>query len=114
MVPTSESEARPWRHNAILPVLISVAALVAVVSSLGAPLIPSIARSDHVSLSAAQWMLTAALMAGALATPGMGRLADGPNKRRVIEVALAAVMAGCVVSAVSSSFAVLVIGRGLQ
>ena len=53
-------------------------------------------------------------MAGALATPAMGRLADGPRKRRVIEVALRRGLAGCVLSAVSSSFAVLVIGRGLQ
>jgi predicted MFS family arabinose efflux permease len=87
---------------------------VAIISSLGAPLIPSIARSDHVSLSAAEWVLTAALMTGALATPAMGRLADGPRKRRVIEVALAVVLAGCVLSALSSSFVLLVIGRGLQ
>ena len=113
---TTEPEAgdRGWRQRGALPVLVTVAALVAIVSSLGAPLIPSIASSDHVSLSAAEWVLTAALMAGALATPAMGRLADGPRKRRVIEVALLVVLAGCVLSAVSSSFAVLVIGRGLQ
>ena len=97
-----------------MPVLVTVAALVAIVSSLGAPLIPSIARSDHVSLSAAEWVLTAALMTGALATPAMGRLADGPRKRRVIEVALTVVLAGCVLSAVSTSFVVLILGRGLQ
>jgi MFS family permease len=101
-------------ERGILPVLIAIAALVAIISSLGAPLIPSIARSDHVSLSAAEWVLTAALMTGAVATPAMGRLADGPRKRRVIEVALAVVMAGCVLSALSSSFLVLIIGRGLQ
>ncbi len=91
-----------------------VTGLVAVVSSLGAPLIPSIAQSDHVSLSAAEWVLTATLMTGALATPAMGRLADGPRKRRVVEVALGAVLVGCVISAVSTGFAVLVVGRGLQ
>ena len=103
-----------WRERGALPVLIAVAALVAVISSLGAPLIPSIARADNVSLSAAEWLLTAALMTGALATPAMGRLADGPRKRRVIEFALTAVLAGCVLSAVSSSFVVLIIGRGMQ
>jgi MFS family permease len=97
-----------------LPTLVTVAALVAVVSSLGAPLIPSIARSDRVSLSTAQWLLTAALMTGALATPAMGRLADGPHKRRVVEVALSVVLAGCVLSAVSTSFWIVVVGRGLQ
>ena len=92
----------------------AVAALVAIVTSLGAPLIPSIARSDRVSLSAGEWVLTAALMSGALATPAMGRLADGPRKRRVIVFALAVVFCGCVLSAVSTGFALLVIGRGLQ
>jgi MFS family permease len=113
-LPTLETESRTWRQRGTLPVLVTVAALVAIISSLGAPLIPSIARSDHVSLSAAEWVLTAALMTGALATPAMGRLADGPRKRRVIEVALTVVLAGCVLSAVSTSFVVLILGRGLQ
>jgi MFS family permease len=93
---------------------VAVSALVAVVTSLGAPLIPSIARSDGVSLSTGEWVLTAALMSGALATPAMGRLADGPRKRRVIVAALAVVCAGCVLSAVSTGFTMLVVGRGLQ
>jgi MFS family permease len=104
----------PWRARATLPVLVAVAALVAVVTSLGAPLIPSIAKSDGVSLSTGEWVLTAALMAGALATPAMGRLADGPRKRRVVVVALSIVFAGCVLSAASTGFALLVLGRGLQ
>src|ERR1700679_4115246 len=97
------TNTRSWRQRGSLPALITVPALVAVISSLGAPLIPSIARADHVSLSSAEWVLTAALMTGALATPAMGRLADGPGKRRVIEVALTVVLAGCVLSAVSPS-----------
>ena len=112
--PTTELRVRPRAQRATLPVLVGVTGLVAVVSSLGAPLIPSIAQSDHVSLSAAEWVLTATLMTGALATPAMGRLADGPRKRRVVEVALGAVLVGCVISAVSTGFAVLVVGRGLQ
>jgi predicted MFS family arabinose efflux permease len=112
--PTLVVDGQGARQRALMPTLISVAALVAVVSSLGAPLIPSIARTDHVSLSTAEWLLTAALMTGALATPVMGRLADGPYKRRVIEVALVAVFAGCVLSAVSTTFVTMVIGRGLQ
>jgi MFS family permease len=113
-MPPSPAPDGAWKERGTLPVLIAIAALVAIISSLGAPLIPSIARSDHVSLSTAEWVLTAALMTGALATPAMGRLADGPRKRRVIEFALSGVLAGCVLSALSSSFLVLIIGRGLQ
>ena len=112
--PAGASVSGSWRHRLTLPSLVTVAVLVAVVSSLGAPLVPSIARADGVSLSTAQWLLTAALMTGALATPTMGRLADGPRKRRVIEVALSVVVVGCVLSAVSTSFTSMVIGRGLQ
>jgi MFS family permease len=98
----------------MVPTLVLVAALVAIVSSLGAPLIPTIAQADHVSLSTAQWLLTAALLTGALATPIMGRLADGPRQRDVILVALTVVMVGCVLAAVSDRFIVVVAGRALQ
>ena len=101
-------------EGTLLPTLVLVAAVVAVISSLGAPLVPSIAATDGVSLSTAQWVLTAALLTGALATPAMGRLADGPRKSRVIVVALGVVVIGCVLSAVSNGFTVLVVGRGLQ
>lgn len=91
-----------------------VTLLGAVMSSLGTPLIPTIAESSGVSLSVAGWLLTATLLVGALATPVMGRLADGPHQRRVIVVALTVVLAGLVMSAASSNFALLLAGRTLQ
>jgi MFS family permease len=107
-------DIEPWRTAALVPTLVSVAALVAIVSSLGAPLIPTIAHADHVTLSTAQWLLTAALLTGALATPVMGRLADGPRQRDVILGALGVVLVGCVLAAVSDTFVVVVAGRALQ
>jgi MFS family permease len=98
----------------LVPALISVGAMVSVISSLGAPLIPSIATANHVSLSTAQWVLTSALLTGALATPVMGRLADGPHQRHVILVTLTVVLVGSVLAAMSPTFLVLIIGRGLQ
>ena len=103
------------RHPSLLvPVLVFLGMLIAVVSSLGAPLIPTIAQADGVSLSTAQWILTAALLTGALATPIMGRLADGPRQRDVIVTTLVIVLAGCVLAAVADDFIMLVIGRALQ
>jgi MFS family permease len=102
------------RTTLLVPTLVSVGLLVAIVSSLGAPLIPTIAQTYKVSLSTSQWVLTAALLTGALATPVMGRLADGARQRDVIVATLTVVMVGCAVSAVSTSFIVLVIGRALQ
>jgi len=102
------------RTSLLVPTLVAVGLLVAIVSSLGAPLIPTIATTYHVTLSSSQWVLTAALLTGALATPVMGRLADGARQRDVIMVTLSVVLAGCVVSALSTSFTVLVLGRALQ
>jgi len=110
----SVAPGQETRLRLLVPTLIFVGVLVAVVSSLGAPLIPTIARADGVTLSTAQWVLTAALMTGAMVTPVMGRLADGPSQRRVIVSTLLVVALGCAVSALSGSFVVLVIGRGLQ
>lgn len=103
-----------WRLRLVVPTLIFVGLLVAIVSSLGAPLIPTIAGHYHVALGTAQWVLTAALLTGALATPIMGRLADGVRQRDVIVAALATVVVGCVLGAVAPTFTWLVIGRGLQ
>ncbi len=100
--------------RALVPTLVGITTLVAVVSSLGAPLIPTISADNGVSLSTGQWLLTAALLTGALATPIMGRLSDGPLQRHVVTVALAVVLVGSVVAAASSSFSVLVWGRALQ
>ena len=102
------------RASLLLPTLVFVGLLVAIVSSLGAPLVPTIAHTYNVPLSTAQWVLTAALLTGALATPVMGRLADGSRQRDVIVITLGVVLCGCVLSAVATSFVVLVVGRGLQ
>ena len=98
----------------LVPVLVAVTAVVAVLSSLGAPLIPTIAASDHVPLSSAQWVLTIGLLAGALTTPVLGRLADGPRQRQVVLVTLTVGLVGCGVAALSTNFTTLIVGRALQ
>jgi MFS family permease len=100
--------------SALAPTLVGVGTAVAIISSLGAPLIPTIAANFHVSLSTAEWVLTAALLTGGVVTPITGRLADGPRQREVILGALTTVMIGSVLSAVATSFPLLVVGRGMQ
>jgi MFS family permease len=109
-----EAGGRTPRARLLVPTLVVAGALMAVVSSLGAPLIPTLSRADGVSLSTGEWLLTITLLIGALVTPVMGRLADGPRQRDVILFALISVVAGCVVAAVSDNFAELIVGRGLQ
>ena len=102
------------RQRALVPVLVFLGMVVAVVSSLGAPLIPTIAAADHVSLATAQWSLTVTLLAGAVATPTTGRLADGPHRREVVLVVLGVVVLGSVLAALPLGFWWLVAGRALQ
>lgn len=94
--------------------LVLVVVVAAIVSSLGAPLVPRIARTYRVSLDAAQWSLTIALLAGAIATPVLGRLGDGPRRRQVMLATLALVATGCVLAAAGTAFWMLLLGRALQ
>jgi predicted MFS family arabinose efflux permease len=108
--------ARP-RANAdtmLTSVLFLVTLVVAVISSLGAPLIPLISTDLRVSLSDAQWSLTAALLAGAVSAPIMGRLGDGSYRKHAIAGGLGVVMLGGVLAAVATSLPVLVVGRAMQ
>ncbi|NEM04420.1 MFS transporter [Geodermatophilus normandii] len=100
--------------RALVPVLVFVGAVVAVISSLGAPLVPAIAATMGTSLPDAQWALTATLLVGAVATPVVGRLGDGPHRRRVVLVVLGVVTLGGVLAALPLGLGWLVAGRALQ
>ncbi len=89
-------------------------AVTAVVSSLGAPLIPAIAVQHDLAVTDAQWVLSATMLAGAVATPILGRLGSGRLRRPVILGGLVLVCAGSVLAAVPWGFAALVTGRSLQ
>src|SRR3954447_7157351 len=98
----------------LIATLVLAGMTVSVQSTLGTPLIPTIAREQHVSLEAAQWMLTLTLLVGVVATPVLGRLGDGARRERVLLATLGAVLAGSIVAATASAFPQLLVGRGLQ
>ena len=105
---------RPRSDRTLTAVLVAVTAVIAVISSLGAPLIPSVARTMHVSLDEAQWSLTVTLLMACVASPIMGRLSDGPHRRSVILSGLTIVLVGSVISGLAHSLAILVVGRAMQ
>ncbi len=98
----------------LLPALIYAALSTAVVSSLGMLLVPSIASELDVPVSTAQWMLTINLLVGAVTTPVLGRLSDGPHKRRLLLCSLAVIFLGSVLAALAPNFTVFLVGRALQ
>jgi predicted MFS family arabinose efflux permease len=102
------------RTAALTPVLVFVTLVAAVISSLGAPLVPLVSQHLHVSLSEAQWSLTAALLAGAISAPIMGRLGDGPYRRETIAAGLGIVFLGGIIAGLANDLPVLVVGRAMQ
>ena len=60
----ARDSSETMRERAFVPVLVYVGTVVSIISSLGAPLIPSIARDLDASVSSAQWSLTATLLVG--------------------------------------------------
>src|SRR3984957_16454376 len=111
--PAGDRPSAP-RRRLLVPTLVLSGSLMSVVSSLGAPLIPTLSRAEGVSLSTGEWVLTITRLPGPLASRVGGRWADGPRQRAVLLVALGVVIAGCALSAVSNGFTVLIIGRALQ
>ncbi|SNX99155.1 Predicted arabinose efflux permease, MFS family [Geodermatophilus sabuli] len=98
----------------LVPVLVLVATVVAVTSSVGAPLIPAVADLYDVPLHVAQWSLTMPLLVGAVATPVLGRLGDGSHRRAVALTALTLVVLGGVLTALPLTLGWFLAGRGLQ
>ena len=107
----------PYRRPAprwFVQALVYAALTSSIVSSLGMLLVPSVSAEFGVPVSTAQWMLTINLLVGAVATPIMGRLADGPHTRRLLLVSLGVIFVGSVVAAAAPNFAVFLVGRALQ
>lgn len=103
------------RRSALIgPVLVLATLVASIVSSFGAPLIPTVAREFHEPLSAAQWSLTVALLVGAASSPVLGRLGDGPRRRVTLLGGLAVVTAGGVVAALAGGLGMVIAGRALQ
>jgi len=106
----SEPSTRPR----LVPALVYTALTSAIVSSLGMLLVPTVAQEFSVTVSAAQWMLTINLLVGAVATPIMGRLSDGPHKKRLLQWSLATILVGSLMAACAPNFVVFLLGRALQ
>ena len=107
------SNLKSARTALIGPVLVLATLVSSIISSFGAPLIPTVADEFHTSLSAAQWSLTVALLVGTVSSPVLGRLGDGPRRRMTLLAGLAVVTVGGVVAALAGNLAFLLVGRAL-
>jgi MFS family permease len=76
--------------------------------------LPELAGELNVSAATAAWMVTGYTVALAVATPAHGRLADTAGIRLPLAIGIAAMSVGALISAITPSFAVLVVARVLQ
>ncbi|MFF5249689.1 MFS transporter [Streptosporangium sp. NPDC000095] len=86
----------------------------AVLQSLVAPALPTIARDLEVSTGDVSWVVTAYLLSASVLTPVLGRLGDIAGKRKVLLAVLALLAGGTLLAALAPNLATLVVARALQ
>ncbi|MEU3077181.1 MFS transporter [Streptomyces laurentii] len=110
----SAPAVRPQGGGGIVGVLALAGIVAALMQTLVVPLIGDLPTLLHTSASNASWVITATLLAAAVATPVAGRLGDMFGKRRLLLASTAPLVVGSVVCALSSAVVPMIVGRGLQ
>src|SRR5690349_6877963 len=112
---TTTTEQRPRVNSTLLVLYLSLGGLAfAVLQSLVAPALSTIARDLKVSAGDGSWVITAYLLAAYVLTPILGRLGDMAGKRRVLIGVLATLAAGTLLAALAPNLSVLIVARVLQ
>jgi MFS family permease len=103
------------RSSGVTLLALAIAGMVvSVIQTMVLPLLPRLTAAFHTSVSAVTWVLTATLLAGAVATPLLSRLGDMYGKKKMIVLAMVFLVAGSLICAVASSLGVLIAGRIVQ
>jgi MFS family permease len=104
----------PPKPTAVVVVLAFGGIVVSLMQTLVIPLIPELPKLLHAKASGTAWVITATLLAAAVAVPVVGRLGDMYGKRRMLLVSLGLLITGSVVAALSDSLTPMIVGRALQ
>lgn len=110
----SQRQAAPPRPNLVVAVLAFGGIVVSLMQTLVIPLVPRLPELLAASPADTAWVITATLLASAVATPVVGRLGDMYGKRRMLLVCLVLLLSGSLVGALSTSLPMLLVGRTLQ
>lgn len=103
------------RAGAILAAVIAcVAAFKGLNESTAPPALPILQEQFHVPGSTISWVITGVLLTGTIATPIVSRLGEVWDKRRTLLGVLTIVSIGTLMSALSVSIEMLIVGQLLQ
>lgn len=100
--------------TAIIVVLALCGTLVSLQQTLVLPLLPDFPEILNTTSDNASWLVTVTLLTAAVGTPIVSRLADMFGKRLMLIICMWAVIAGSIVSALSSELVLVIVGRGLS
>lgn len=106
--------APPPRAPLVVPVLAFGGIVVSLMQTVVIPLVPALPNLLNASVTDTTWVVTATLLASAVATPVLGRLGDMYGKRRMLLISLGLMVIGSTIVALSNSLPPVVIGRTLQ
>jgi MFS family permease len=106
---------RSWtgRQLAIVLVIGVAALMVSLTQSLLIPVMSELAVDLNASGDGVAWIFTSTLLVGAVAVPAFGRLGDLYGVRRMLLIALAALVVGSLICALSDSLAMMIVGRAV-
>jgi MFS family permease len=104
----------PRATGTIIAVLAFSGIVVALMQSVVIPLVPELPQLLHADAADTAWAVTATLLAGAVATPTVGRLGDMFGKRRMLIGSLVLLVVGSVLGAVATTLGVMIVARVLQ
>ncbi len=102
------------RTSIVVPVLAAGGVVVSLMQTLVIPLLPVLPKLLNASAADTSWVITSTLLAGAVATPVVGRLGDMYGKRRMLLFSVALLIIGSVIAGLSDTVLPMVVGRALQ
>ena len=100
--------------NLILAVTALAGLAYAMLSSAVIPALTSLEHSLHTTETGVTWLLTGYLLSASVGTSILGRLGDMYGKERLLLLTLVILAVGTLISAVSSSLGLMIVGRVIQ
>jgi EmrB/QacA subfamily drug resistance transporter len=105
---------RRARYQVTFAVLSAGVLAFALLQSLVIPVLPTIQEALGATQADVTWVLTAYLLSASISTPILGRLGDMTGKKRMFVVALVALAVGCLLAALATNLALMIVARVVQ
>ncbi|MGA7206788.1 MAG: MFS transporter [Specibacter sp.] len=110
----AKKTAAPKRTSLVVTILCLAGTVVALQQTMVVPLLPDFPKILGTTPDNASWLVTVTLLTSAIATPIVSRLADMFGKRRMMVVAMVAMVIGSLIAALGGTLVTLLIGRAFQ